>query len=272
MEGNNVCILGGGWLGKPLATFLEEEGYLVALSTASKEKYDQLKTRGKKVYQIKVESHQVEGDVAAFLAGAQTLIINITPNRGALEKEQLLSLVPFIEASSIEQVLYVSSTSVYPNLNRVVFEDEGVEKKTHHLYKSEQFLRTNAHFKTTIVRMAGLVGGERHPGRFFRKSGLIKNAQAPVNLIHRKDCLQIIAQILQQNAWGEIFNGCSDHHPSKEHFYPIAAQSIGMDIPICQRAEEPFFKIISNKKVKEQLGITFQCPDLLALIQNDEWV
>lgn len=270
MQNQTISILGGGWLGKPLADFLESKGYLIKISTASKENYDRLKKIGKNAFQLMIQSDAVEGDATTFLE-ADILIINITPNRAELDKEQLASLIPLIATSTIQNVLFISSTSVYPNLNRIVFEEEAIE--THHLYQSEQALLKHPGFETTVVRMAGLVGGERHPGQFFRKSGRIKNAQAPINLIHRVDCLEIIYQIIRQNCWGEIFNACSDNHPSKEHFYPIAAKAIGMDIPVCcQLTDSVSFKIVSSKKIKEQLGIVLQYPDLLQLVQTKKWV
>ncbi|BDS14787.1 Rossmann-fold NAD(P)-binding domain-containing protein [Aureispira anguillae] len=271
MKGRRISVLGSGWLGAALVAILEAKGSSVLISTTSSEKCNQLKGEGKQAFTIKVQSEEIIGDIESFL-DSEILIINIPPNRAELEKEQFASLLPLIEKSSIQKVLFVSSTAVYPNLNRVLKEDEKIENKTHHLYKSEQLLLNNLHFKTTVVRMAGLVGGERHPGRFFRKHGVIRNAEAPVNLIHREDCLQIMLQIMLQDVWGEVFNACADEHPPKNVFYPTAAAAIGMPVPLCEAADSPSFKIIDNTKIKEQLSIHFKYPDLLRLIKEDKWV
>lgn len=263
-----VSILGGGWLGAALSSYLEQKGYATQLSTASAERYELLKQDHARVVQLQVQSKQVTGDWDAF-SQADVLIINIPPNRSQPNREQLASLLPLIAAAPIQQVLFISSTSVYPNLNRVVTEEEGVEQKEHILYKSEQALQQAQGFETTVLRFAGLIGGDRHPGRFFQRSGIIKQSQAPVNLIHRVDCLQCIHQILAQEYWGHVVNACADSHPLKIEFYPKAAQTLGLSPAVAAPTEPLAYKIISNQKIKQDLGITFQEPDLMALL--DHW-
>lgn len=265
-----ISILGSGWLGKPLSDELEQLGYVVNCSTASDENYQRLKKLGKNIFQIKVRSGKVEGMVEKFLE-ADILIVNITPNRDELDQEQFASLRPLIEQSDIQKVLLISSTSVYPNINRRVSEDEKSENKTHHLYRSEQFLKESQYFETTVVRMAGLIGGERHPGRFFAQKGHIKNASTPINLIHRIDCIKIITELIKQGVWGDVFNACSDEHPLKKDFYPLAAKSIGLSPPTVE-AEKGDFKIIDNQKLKERLNITLEYPDVMLLLKDGAWI
>jgi len=167
MQDKIISILGGGWLGGLLAEALERSGYTIKISTASEENHQRLIEAGKNAFQVNVRSESISGNAVQTFLAADILIINITPNREELDQEQFASLLPLIEASTIQKVLFVSSTSVYPNVNRRVSEAEGIEIKTHHLYRSERFLSDNASFETTVVRMAGLIGGERHPGHFF---------------------------------------------------------------------------------------------------------
>jgi len=272
MKNKTISILGGGWLGIPLAESLEKSGYAVKISTTSAAKHQDLIARGKNAFQVNVRSKSVHGNAVPTFLEADILIINITPNREELDQEQFASLLPLIETSRIQKVLFVSSTSVYPNVNRSVSEGEGIEIKTHHLYRSECFLSDNTHFETTVVRMAGLIGGERHPGRFFRKSGWIKNGNAPVNLIHRVDCINIIEQIIEQDAWGSTFNACSDTHPLKKDFYPKAAKSIGLDAPKIDLKREGAFKMVDNQKLKKELQLTLNYPDLLVVLEKEYWI
>lgn len=263
-----VSILGAGWLGASLSSYLEQKGYTIQLSTASEERYKQLKEQHDRVVQLQVQSEKVTGDWAAF-SKADILIINIPPDRSQPDREQFASLLPLIAAAPIQQVLFISSISVYPNINREVTEDEGLEQQGHILYKSEQAFRQAAAFDVTVLRLAGLIGGERHPGRFFQRSGIIKQGQAPVNLIHRADCLQCIYQILAQGYWGKVVNACADSHPLKMEFYPKAAQVLGLQPAIVETNTPLAYKIISNQKIKQDLGITFQEADLMALL--DHW-
>lgn len=267
MEQQRISILGAGWLGASLATYLKDKGYTVQLSTASEERQQALQQEHPSVYQLKIQAEEVTGDWAAF-SQAEVLIINITPDRSQPEKEQFAALIPLIEASPIQKVLFISSTSVYPNLNRVVTAAEGVEDQGHILYKSEQALQQIEGVATTVLRLAGLIGGERHPGNFFRHSGRVKQGDTPVNLIHRVDCLQCIHQIIAQDYWGQVLNACADSHPLKMDFYPTAAASIGAAIPLVEQNGPVAYKIISNQKMKEELGIQLQEPDLMALLEQ----
>ncbi|MFT5748934.1 MAG: NAD dependent epimerase/dehydratase family enzyme, partial [Ancylomarina sp.] len=92
-----------------------------------------------------------------------------------------------------------------------------------------------------------------------------KNADAPVNLIHRDDCIQIINEVINQDVWNEIFNCTADTHPSKKEFYTKAAERIGVPLPIFDEEEgsHSSFKLITNDKLKRRLNYEFIHPDLM---------
>jgi nucleoside-diphosphate-sugar epimerase len=110
-----------------------------------------------------------------------------------------------------------------------------------------------------------LIGYTRHPGNFFKKGKVVADPDARVNLIHRDDCIQIISQIIEQEAWGEIFNCCADTHPTKREFYTQAAESIGKPAPEFSNSDNKSFKIISNQKVKSFLDYQFLHPDVMKI-------
>lgn len=156
-------------------------------------------------------------DISEFL-NSDILIINITSKNLSGFRD----LIKQIEISSIQKVLFISSTSVYQNLNREVSEDEQAEDRESPLWQIEQQFQASGRFQTTIIRFSGLVDSRRHPGRFFLNGRRIPQADAPVNLIHLQDCLGIIEAVIHQQAWGEVFNGCADTHPTKREFYSYA--------------------------------------------------
>lgn len=253
-----ISILGSGWLGLPLALALKKEAYKLKIATASKERFEALQEKWTSVFQIKIDADFTTGNIQQFLE-ADILIINIPPDRSKPNQEQFASLIPFLEKSPIQQVLFVSSTSVYKKQNTWVKEDKELEDKTHLLYHSEQFFLKNKHFQTTVIRMAGLIGGTRQPGRFFAKSGRISNSKAPVNLIYQEDCIRVIQQLIQQNVWGEIFNACANEHPLKEDFYTKAAIEMGLEAPISDGLlEKNSYSIVDNQKIKTRLGLDFK--------------
>ena len=251
-----ISVMGSGWLGLPLAKHLVESGYCVNLSTRNKSKFSLLKLAGARPFIFEIDD--INDQMAEFLI-ADTLIINITSK--ALTSFQ--SLIPFIAQSPIKHVLFISSTSVYKNNNRVVTEDDGDESAESPLYHIEQSFQNCPDFDSTILRLSGLIGYQRHPGKFFADNKPVLNPNAPVNLIHRDDCIGLIITIIKKSAWREVFNGCADTHPKKRDFYGYARQLLNEPPPLFAESTENQYKIVSNDKIKAQIGYEFLYPDLM---------
>ncbi len=232
----------------------------IKLSTRQVEKQSIFSDEGFDVYQIDIET---PADFSQFL-DADTLIINIT-NKNNAAFEQFINQ---IENSPIKQVLFISSSSVYQNTNDWVKEEHQFENEDSILWQIESLFRQSSHFATSIIRFSGLIGPERHPGRFFRHGKQVQQADAPVNLIHLDDCIGIIEQVLKQNVWGEVLNGCADTHPSKKQFYRHAAELLKQPVPDFNQGNASSYKIVSNDKVKSLLSYQFQYPDLMAIPAN----
>ncbi len=253
-----LSILGSGWLGLPLAEHLKKLGYQINASTRTITRLDQLMHVGAAYYIVDITN--IRPDIREFL-NAECLIINITDKN----MQNYKNLITYIEKSPIKQVLFVSSTSVYKNLNREVIEDEHAEQLTSPLYQIEQLFLQNKNFDTTILRFGGLIGFSRQPGRFFSSDKMLEQADAPVNLIHRDDCIGIIQAIIEKQAWGEVFNGCANSHPSKGKFYTYASSLLGLPAPKCAAKTNSAYKIVSNAKVKSKLTYQFIHPDLMKI-------
>jgi NAD dependent epimerase/dehydratase family enzyme len=112
--------------------------------------------------------------------------------------------------------------------------------------------------------MAGLYGYDRQPGRFLAGKKELVNADGKVNLIHQDDCIQIINNVLEKQLWNEVYNCCSDEHPTRQEFYTKAALTLGMEPPEFLPKEKSVFKIISNQKLKAALNYEFIHPDPMA--------
>lgn len=258
-KSNAISILGSGWLGLPLAQRFQKAGHDVALSTRTSAKISTLSEEKLNPYLIDIENFS--DNIQTFLA-ANTLIINITCKQ--LSAYQVL--VSEIEKSPIEHVLFISSTSVYPSHQGECKESDVLESDTN-LRTIEKLFTDNTHFDCTVIRFAGLIGPKRHPGRFFATGKSVKDANAKVNLIHLVDCLKLIETILLQGAWGEIFNGCADNHPTKQAYYTAMALSLGYPEPHCIVVENSTTKTICNEKIKAELGYEFIYPDVYKI----EW-
>ncbi len=250
-----ISILGSGWLGLPLAEQLLKRGHPVKASTRSQQRLTAIEAVNAKPYIVDID--RLREDIQEFLS-TDILIVNITSKNIASYK----SFIDQIECSSTKQVIFVSSTSVYKNTNRIISESDDAVDRDNPLFQIENLFRSSQRFQTTIIRLAGLIGYSRHPGRFFGERK-IPQPEAPVNLIHRDDCINILAKTIQLEIWGEVFNACADTHPSKREYYSQARQNLGLAVPEFEEPTEQAYKIISSEKIKHTLSYRFKYADLL---------
>tara|TARA_R110002049_G_scaffold107950_4_gene255879 strand:+ start:23092 stop:23853 length:762 start_codon:yes stop_codon:yes gene_type:complete len=251
----NVSVLGCGWLGKPLATSFLEDGYFVKGSTTSEDKIEILEA-------LDIEAHIVNiSEFEEFDSFLETdiLIIAITSK----DVDGFESLISQIQESTVQKVIFISSTSVYPRINKVMTEDDAVIKNP--LVEIENLFKENTFFETTIIRFSGLFGGDRHPANWFKNGKKIPQPKGFVNMIHRDDCIEIIHAIIAQNCWNTIFNACSNHHPTREEFYVNARISKGLDAPVFEENENYEWKIISSKKLQNVLDYEFIHDNLMKI-------
>ena len=222
----HISILGCGWLGLPLATSLIQKGYQVKGATTTPDKVSLLKEEGIDPYIISVAPDHIEGDIASFL-DSDVLILNVPPRRKNEDVVHhypacIAQLLTYIVPSRIRKVIFISTTSVYQNTNNTVTEDiEPTPTKASGkaVLAAEKHLQSCSHITTTVIRLAGLIGKDRHPGRFLSGKQHLPNGAAPVNLIHLDDCINLITGVLTKGIWGEVFNGCADQHPTRKAFY-----------------------------------------------------
>ena len=264
-----ISILGCGWLGLPLAKALLKNGFSVNGSTTSVEKLSVLENLGIQPYLIALESNNISGNIETFLRGSKTLIIDIPPKLRGNTKEDFVgkikTVIPFIEKSTVENVLFISSTSVYGDDNSTVTEETEANPETEsgkQLVLAEQFLQNNSNFKTTILRFGGLIGEDRHPIHFLAGRKNLENPKAPINLIHQKDCIGIIQKIMELEFWNETFNATAPFHPSREEYYSKKANDLDLALPEFNYESPTFGKIISSDKAENILGYTFAKPNL----------
>lgn len=264
-----ISILGCGWLGLPLAKALVENGFSVNGSTTSIEKLSLMENFGIGSFLIALSEDETTGNLTAFLENSKILIIDVPPKLRGSGTENFVSkiknLIPFIQKSSVENVLFISSTSVYGEDNLVVTEDNNLNPDTEsgkQLVQTEQLLQSNPNFKTTILRFGGLIGEERHPIKFLAGRKNIENPNASINLIHQQDCIGIIQAIIMQNSWNQTFNAVTPFHPSRKQYYTQKAKDLNLDLPVFNTENSSFGKTISSSKIEKVLGYTFVKPML----------
>jgi len=269
-----ISILGCGWLGLPLAKSLLAKGYEVKGSTTSVIKLDVLKNAGILPFQIQLEEHQVIGTIEDFLKETDVLVIDIPPGLRKVTStsnemtfvNKIKTLIPFIEKSDVQKVVFISSTSVYGDGFPIVEITEETKpnpdtESGKQLVIAETFLQSNSCFKTTVIRFGGLLGENRHPIKFLAGRTNVENPVAPVNMIEREDCIGIIEEILKQvqhDKWGETFNAVAPQHPTRKAYYRKKAEIFNLPLPTFAEDSASKGKIISSEKVGTILGYSFQ--------------
>jgi nucleoside-diphosphate-sugar epimerase len=257
MSNRVVSILGCGWLGKPLGALLANAGYSVMGSTTRSENVTALEEAGIKAFVFKVDPWLFD-EIAHPLFHADVLVISLPHGARVGRAEEYVGEIHHVIQAAlrghVSNIILISTTSVYPNLNRVVREEDADAGNP--IVRAEKIVRESG-ISNTIIRLAGLFGPGRHPGRFLAGKRDLPGGHVPVNLIHLDDCIEIIKRVIQNNVWNEVLNACADDHPAKEVFYTHAAIELGLAPPVFLDKREVDYKIVSNERLKAVLNYRF---------------
>lgn len=262
-----ISILGCGWLGLPLGKHLANNGYLVKGTTTSAAKMPLLQEAGIEPHLLRFIP-QPDGELAPLLA-TDVLIICIPPRAGqfgdAFHPQQIQAIAKSLPSSAVS-IIYVSSTSVYPENNQEITENEGVIHNAP-LITAESILKS-VDIPLTILRCGGLMGYDRIPGKYFIGKP-VTTGNIPVNFVHRDDVIGIIEQVIKQNCWGETFNVVTPQHPVRRDIYLKNAEQFGWQAPtFVESTEQIPFKIINADKLIKKLGYRFQYPNPLSFLYS----
>jgi len=255
----DIAIIGLGWLGLPLAKELHGIGHRVHGSVSSLEKLKLLHDLPIPVKRLSLSEDGIEGDLNAFLSQADLLIITIPPGRREGVQTSYPAMMDQIIhiASPHLKVIFTSTTGVYADENTMVNEmirPNPAKASGQAVVKAEEKLTDHFGANLTVLRLAGLIGKDRHPGRFLAGKKGLKNGDAPVNLVHQKDCIGVIERVIASEAWGTIINVCASQHPTRKAYYQMACAALNLDPPQFEDSEPVGFKIVDNTYIKKLLN------------------
>jgi len=259
--------MGCGWLGLPLAEHLLANKYMVKGSTTTAAKLPILKAKGIDSQLITLNPAIISDAPIDLFFQADILVLNLpprgrrNPKEAAIYPKKIEHILPYILKSTISKVIFVSSTSVYQKNEDIITEDSLNLSDTptaKALLSAEKMLQNQTHFETTILRFGGLIGENRHPGRFLAGRKNLSKGEERVNLVHQADGVAVIYKIIRQEKWNEVYNICADEHPSRQAFYTKSAQDFGLEPPTFLTQKADFLGIISNEKVKKDLSFSFK--------------
>ena len=266
---SSVGIIGCGWLGKALAITLLEKGVSVLATSSKQANVDRLNQQDINAQQLilPAPSQQLmQHDIFT----QQCLVIAVTPQfkQGRTDyADKIAQLVNAAEQGGIVQrIILLSTTGVYQGLQGNVDEESLLNltiEKVAIINAAEQAVLKFSK-QGNVIRLAGLLGPERHPGKFILANKTLINSMAPVNLIHQQDAVGLIESLLKVNLSQGVFNGVSDTHVSKQQYYQVAAKALSRQPPVFSKEDtSELHKVVSGEKAKHVLNYKFIYPDLL---------
>ena len=266
-----VSIIGLGWLGEATGLLLQSLGYQVLGSSTRPEKVETLRKRGLDAIHFAL-SPDPEGTGYQRLFDSEILVVTLPPRSrqgdGKLYLQQLASLRELIAGSSVKQLIFISSTGIYPNESKSspYTEAEPINASNAGnpvLYEAEALMETPSTYQLTVLRMGGLMGVDRIPGTYFsRREQVVGHTR--VNFIHQTDAARMIAWVINQGLWNQTFNGVAPEHPLRREVYQHNASALGIPLPASfqDATDEEVGRLISSEKMLST-GFTFEYPDPL---------
>ncbi len=246
----NIVILGAGWLGAELAEKLKVKGHSVQA------------THKQQSSSVKQTDHYLS------LQG-RDLIHNLTLKNAywiccipPKTPEYLILLKLILElASQLKYTgfLLCSSTGVYPDESNIYDETSVLTLATSkkHLLHDAEISVLKREKLGKVVRLAGLMGPKRHPGKFVAGKELKSSALTSVNMLHQIDAVAGIIYLIENWQISEqIYNLVTPDHPTKGDFYKQACLLLNSEPPkfLAQNTEQ---RIVLGDKITE-LGFNYQ--------------
>jgi nucleoside-diphosphate-sugar epimerase len=284
----SVGIIGCGWLGTALALNLLKNNTAVLATVTRAESVTRLAEQNINAQTLVLPS-TAEILFSHPIFCQQTLVICFPPQlkKGQQDyPEKISQIVTAAEKKGVREIVLISTTSIYNGLSGKVSEQTTLNfsaDKVAILNDAEQKL-LNFSGKASIIRFAGLIGPDRHPGRFLSAKPHFANPKGVINLIHQQDAIGIIIALLKQNTLGctntdqakmiDVYNAASTTHCTRQHFYQAAAVAMGLPKPLFEDSEFKegtsalLSKEICSDKVRETLHYQFIFDDLLAWLKH----
>lgn len=265
-----VSIIGLGWLGMPLAISLMGKGYQVVGSKTTADGLEAARMSGIDAYGLVMKPQpECNADDWDQLLQCDVLIITLpasrTPEKGEIYRQSVQILVDSALSKQVERIIFISSTSVYGDAEGEMTEDSprnAVRQSGKILVELENWLHDLPNISVDILRPAGLIGPERHPGRFMAGKQALPEGNCGVNLVHQEDVIAAIKLLLAQPRGGHIYNLCAHMHPRKQDFYPAMAKLLGVEpATFAQNSKKSLGRIINGQKICQELGFEYQFPD-----------
>ncbi|MCB9096723.1 MAG: hypothetical protein H6630_03745 [Arcobacter sp.] len=236
-------ILGAGWLGLELAIVLKND-FKIKVSSRSQEKVNIYEEEGFSSYILNENNFEFLDE----LFETNYLFINFPPSKFEDYLLFLNKIYSHEKIKNIEKIFFVSSTSIYPNIEGLFNEDYEIkEPNSKIVFEAENLVKDKS---DVIFRVAGLVGANRYFGKRSANK-IIEFPKTPINFVHRNDVINATKFIIEKDLSG-IFNLCSNTHPTKEEIYSFNSKKYNFEKPIFLENKNFFNRLIDGSKIEKK--------------------
>ncbi|MBU2960918.1 SDR family oxidoreductase [Citreicella sp. C3M06] len=272
---NVLLSLGHGYSAQALAQRLLPQGWTVLGTTRDASKAERLRSAG--VVPVDWTPQAVED----ALAQATHLLVSAGPDAVGDPALRLAPQAIARRASSLAWVGYLSTTGVYGDqaggwVDETTPPDPSTRRGQMRV-AAEAAWQAIPDLPLHIFRLAGIYGPGRGPFEKLRRGTarrIIKPGQV-FSRIHVEDIAQTLDASIRQPNPGAIYNLCDDDPAPPQEVIEFAAALLGVPLP----EEEAFdtaeltpmarsfyaeSKRVSNRRIKEELGVQLIYPDYSA--------
>ncbi len=241
-------ILGAGWLGAKLAENIKSD-FNLKVSVRNEDKMFHFEKLGYTTYIL----NEYNFSFLDELLDTNYLFINYPPSKfddylGFLEKIYTCEKI-----KNIEKIIFISSTSIYPNCESIFDENSFIETPSNKIVFDAENLASKK--SDLIFRVSALLGEDRIAGRRLSNK-IIDFPKTKINFVHRNDVISATIFAIKNDLNG-IFNLASKQHPSKEELYSFNAQKYGFEKPIFSDDKNSIERIIDGSMI-ENFGFEYK--------------
>lgn len=246
-----LSILGTGWLGFELAVVLQNN-YKIKVSSRNEEKSRIYEDKGFSPFILNEEKL----DSLENLLDTDYLFINFPPSKFNDYLSFLHKIYNHEKIKSIKKIIFISSTSIYPNIEGYFDENYMIENSSSEIvFEAEKLIQEKSDI---IFRVAGLVGANRYFGKRSANK-FVEFPNTPVNFVHRNDIINATKFVIQNDVSG-IFNLCSNQYPTKKEIYSFNSKKYNFQLPIFSENRLFLNRKINGSKI-ERIGFRYKFSD-----------
>jgi len=250
-----ISIIGCGWLGAELALKLKRTDAYVVGTTTSESKKDDLENQG---IEMHLYDHMKNDQFTFDLSDMDVVIYSIPPSRE--EPNSYLNSIKCMYDSigHNTKVIFLSSIGVYPDHGSWNENENLGDGST--MLKAERIILEDEN--CTILRLAGLIGGRRHPIKQLQGRSLEKNGLDLARLVHREDVIEAIMVLIKSKQKFRIIDVIYPMQITKAEYYRKMAMINELQAPKFL-ISSPSNRLINSKNASRLKGFSFQNDPML---------